>query len=62
MTGVAKENIINYPGKVWWNTIGREKCPILFKVAPRLFVIPASSAASERVCFHTYEATKSFEY
>ena len=20
VTGVAKENIINYPGKVWWNT------------------------------------------
>ena len=49
VTGVAKENIINYPGKVWWNTIGREKFPILFKVASRLFVIPTSSAASERI-------------
>ena len=50
MTGVAKENI-NYPGKVWWNTIGREKFPILFKVAcnSKLLVIPTSSAASERI-------------
>ena len=36
VTGVARENIINYPGKVLWNTIGREKFPILFKVASRL--------------------------
>ena len=27
-TGVAKENIMHYPGKVWWNTIGRERFPI----------------------------------
>ena len=33
VTRVARENIINYPGKVLWNTIGREKFPILFKVA-----------------------------
>ena len=49
VTGLAKENIINYTGKVWWNTIGREKFPILFKVASRLFITPTSSAASERV-------------
>ena len=44
-----KVDIMQYPGKVWWNTIGREKFPILFKVASRLFVVPTSSAASERI-------------
>ena len=45
VTGVDKENIINYPGKVWWNTIDRETFPILFKVASRLFVFYTSFAA-----------------
>ena len=46
VTGMAKENIINYPGGT---LLVREKFPILFKVASRLFVILTSSAASERV-------------
>ena len=52
--GSAQRNIMDSTPSAWWKSIGTEKFPILYNLAIRVYSIPTSSAASERI-WSTYD-------